>query len=284
MVIKPKLFIVHKRTSWGIYYSDDNDLINYLKIFFNIKIINWLKTDIEKLKDAVVLIRYPESYIDEEKKFLTWFLKLQKIAKDVVNPYKIIKQNINKKYLFKIEQQGIRIIPSVIVKRIKDWQKIPWQDMIIKPLIGENSVGVVRLNKKKDFLIFKKYFKNYPNCLVQKFLPGIFKGEISCIFINGKFTHSICKKTPSKTEFKTHWKLFKQYEGKKELINNGIKILKLYKPGINYVRMDWIFDEKKWYLSEIEFIDPVLYITKLDSSAKASFLDKFHSLLKQSYE
>lgn len=274
---KPILFIVHKITSWGIYYSDDNELIDYLNRFFEVKIINWEKTNPKNLRHAVVLIRHPSNYIEKHVKFLNWVRNVETVARKIINSYFLIKRNINKKYLFTLKIPNVHIVPTILLTKREDIQKIKTREIVLKPFMGEGGKNVLRLRKNKIDL------QKYRNWLAQDFLNGIFNGEVSTIFINNEYSHSVIKQTPSKNEFKTIWSKFEQFKDNLKLISLSKKVIVKHCPKACYIRIDWIKHNRLWYLSEIELIDPVFYISRLSLFRKKKFLYMFKNMLDQFY-
>ena len=134
----------------------------------------------------------------------------------IINPFKLAKVAIDKAlYLRDLENEGIPLIPSLWLTKNQSisieniLETTQWQELVIKPTISSKSWQTYRLSclKGKFCLrdshghiineninhLLSKMLKSQSLC-IQTFMPEILTyGEISCIFIGGKFSHAIKK-------------------------------------------------------------------------------------------
>ena len=144
------------------------------------------------------------NYLDEFIKFLTtWKNKLI-----FINPIDIVLWNLDKKYIFDLNSNGINIPESVLVKRgqvkkLKNIsQKENWSKFIIKPCISAaawETYCVERKNiDKYESLFYRLVMKH--DMLVQNFQDSILSfGEISFMLFDGKYSHAVIKKPKKMT-------------------------------------------------------------------------------------
>jgi len=102
---------------------------------------NWRKAkDLEQF-DAV-LIRSPWDYSQHLSEFLQWFQYWESLVK-FINPPKIVLENIDKRYLFKLAEFGIPIIPSQLIdNKVPSLQNVDYeQKLVLKPVIGAGARG-----------------------------------------------------------------------------------------------------------------------------------------------
>jgi glutathione synthase/RimK-type ligase-like ATP-grasp enzyme len=118
--------------------------------------------------------------------------------------------------------------------------------------------------------------------LIQPFLPEIEQGELSMIFINGKFSHAAVKK-PKEGDFRVQ----RQYGGKYQRIDPSVSLIALAENVIAqvpqqllYARVDGVMIDNDFYLMELELIEPDLYF-ELDEEIKTRFISAIEERLKE---
>lgn len=215
------------------------------------------------------------NYLDEFIKFLTtWKNKLI-----FINPIDIVLWNLDKKYLFDLNSNGINIPESVLVKRgqvkkLKNIsQKENWSKFIIKPCISAaawETYCVERKNiDKYESLFFRLVMKH--DMLVQNFQNSILSfGEISFMLFDGKYSHAVIKK-PKKNDYRVQddfgGTVSNYYANNKE-INFAERVVKTLKITPAYARVDVIVDKNEQLaLSELELIEPELWFRKKKGSS-----------------
>ncbi len=282
---KTDLLVIHHYEDWGIYYTDDIVLLDYLKKQFNVHILDWRKMNITELKNKIVLIRHPFEYYKNINIFLDLIESIEKIALKLFNSSSLIRANSNKAYLFDLAQIGINIVPSVKIDSVEDYSEISHiqsPEIIIKPQVGESSYGIKKLTKTElSKELIDQNIKLYGGILIQEFLPSIYLGETSLIFIHGEYSHSVLKKPRRQGEYLMYWDNYEQVHPSQDLINQCIRIINSYSNVPSYARLDWIRYRNKYYLLEVDLIDPVFYITKIDKKTQSKFLESFYQMLNR---
>ena len=187
--------------------------------------------------------------------------------------------NLDKKYLFDLNSNGINIPESILVKegqikKLKNIsQKENWSKFIIKPCISAaawETYCVERKNiDKYESLFYRLVMKH--DMLVQNFQDSILSfGEISFMLFDGKYSHAVIKK-PKKTTtgFKTILVvLFPIIMPNNKEINFAERVVKTLKITPAYARVDVIVDKNEQLaLSELELIEPELWFRKKKGSS-----------------
>ncbi len=244
----------------------------------------WDKPDIKWGNFNIVILRSCWNYIDKFKEFTTWLDDLEKNKVNLWNPVQIIKWNSNKKYLLDLEKKGASIIPTKIFNK-NNIKEIPeyldsleiYETIIIKPVIGNRSLNVVKINKNK-FDINNVEFVNLINgteVLIQPFLKEIEKdGEFSFVFFNKKYSHAMVKK-PKQGEYRTHpdfGGIEYKFNPPENLIRQAEIILNNIESPLLYARVDGICVNGKLLLMELELIEPYLFF-ECEEKAPKSFVD-----------
>ncbi len=144
---------------------------------------------------------------------------------------------------------------------------------IIKPRIGCNSVGV----EKHDLVGMLESIPRrlrQESLLVQPFEPGVFEGELSMIYIAGRFSHAVLKKPPASDEsdLEREFRVQSDYGGTVERFRNPdpaaitlgellfAKMSELIETTPDYLRVDLIFSQTfGWCLIELSMLEETLY-------------------------
>jgi len=212
----------------------------------------------------------------------------------ITNSLAIIRSAIDKgKYLQELEQDGVDIIPTFWLKRgtsvtLEDViQETGWNDLVVKPTISSkcwNTYRVVKHASRMEIIraenqtslilknvaiehhqVLAELLKSNDVCF-QKFMPEILsRGELSFVFIDGKFSHTV-----QKTVARNNWLAHEFFGGKNEYYKAAVTEInwaqdiyaKLsYKYGdFLYARIDSIPDGQKLRLLECELVVPRLFL------------------------
>jgi glutathione synthase/RimK-type ligase-like ATP-grasp enzyme len=245
-----------------------------------LKLLGWLAEEIswrnEKINwtdfDAVI-VRSTWDYQNDFEKFLKVLDKINTSA-HLENDLELMKWNMNKKYLFDLEQNGVRIVDTLWKSNFnlneieKSFEIFNSPEIIIKPNISANADNTFRLTKEKLSEIKNELETIYLNreLMVQPFLKNIIdEGEYSLFFFDGKFSHSVIKK-PKENDFRVQ----EEHGGNIQFKNVSTEMISIAENIINklstiplYGRVDLVrADNDEFALMELELIEPSLYLNK----------------------
>lgn len=243
---------IYKNGTAGLQILKD-ELIN---LGFMCDFFMW--EEYENLKDCVVLPLGIWDYSIKLDKFLNFldFCKLNNII--LINDENTIRKNLNKSYLLDIKDA----VKSSIID-IKEIKLKPNQ--IIKPLVGQSGNGVARFKDKIDFSFYGD------KALVQDYIKH--DSEACLVFFKGVYQYSILR--TKNNDFRANY----NYGVKISNFNPSDELISLvnrYIPKDSfYARCD-VFLADKFYINEIECIEPALYFDK-----KPEFASVFAKLLKK---
>lgn len=232
---------------------------------------NWNKT-------KAVVFRTIWDYFERYEEFSIWMKKTSKKTL-FINNYSLIKWNIDKHYLKDLEQKGIPIVPTYFVDKnnYKSLQEISrkqqWKDLVIKPAISGSAFHTYKIMHNEQ-LENEALFKNLVAqraMLVQPFQETITTlGEASLMVFNGTYTHAILKKA-KKGDYRVQDDFggtVSPYTPTKNEITFAQHTFASCKSLPVYGRVDIIWDTKgNFYLSELEIIEPELWIRNNPTSA-----------------
>lgn len=246
------------------------------------KNINWNDFD-------YLIFRNTWDYFEKETEFNLWLDQIEKLGIKTLNSIDVIKQNKHKFYLHKIEQQGIKIIPTVFIDKTSDFnlkEIIPthWEKAVIKPAFSAGSyltevfvtADIDKINTQYQTIASEK------ELLVQQFMPEIQTvGETSFIFFNKKFSHAVNKK-PVPGEFRIQVQfggIYRVIHPDAELIAKAQKVVDNFIGKLLYARVDGIVIDNELHLMEVECIEPDLYFNLSEGSLER-FVDAIVELIK----
>lgn len=256
----------------------------YLKHSLNkqnckVDIISWEDKTIDYSKYDLIIIRSIWGFQENKTKFENWLNMLETQKIKVLNPINVIKNNYDKEIQFDIlNKYNIETIKTFflpinknIKSRILDLKTnndLKNNLIVLKPTISEGSKDVYLVGDNRyEFNniidineVYNKYKNNKSKLMVQPFMKEIFDGEYSICCINNKITHGIIK---YKNAF-TKTNMIKYIPADKidhkiiEIVNNILNI-KEYKDNL-FLRIDFVKQEKKFLVMEVELLDPNLFL------------------------
>jgi len=271
------------------YVSDDELAIPFLnELGWQVETISWRNKTVDWNDFEAVIIRTPWDYQKFPNEFLEVLRRIDKSKARLENPLKIVEWNLSKEYLRELEQNGIRIVPTIWNEKTadeKNFQKwlehFQTDEIIIKPIISATAEFTYRL--KKFLPELSEIFTNKP-FMVQPFMPEIVReGEFSLFYFGGIYSHTILK-TPEQADFRVqeeHGGIITQVAPSEKLLETSQKVFDLIKPLPLYARVDFVRDETdNFCLMELELIEPALYL-RMDENAPPRFAEVFNNWINK---
>lgn len=220
--------------------------------------------------DAVV-IRSTWNYFLRPDAFLGWLSALEALGVVVCNPAALVRWNAHKAYLIDLESRGVSIIPTEIIRRGSkpDWARVlsraSGERLVVKPAVSGNSFRTLLLEDpcNEAALIEASEAVEAGDVLVQPYMPEIAQGELSFIFIDGRFSHAV-RKLPAAGDFRVQ----RQFGGREELVDVDRGLVRLAAsalqaagPGALLARVDGLVSvDGHFLLMELELIEPALFL------------------------
>ena len=239
---------------------------------WNDKTINWEDFDI-------LILRSCWNYHRKLTEFNEWLSSIEKKGITLWNPYKIVRWNIHKEYLLDLEQKGISIISTSILRQNSDlslrniFEETGYPELVIKPAVGASGKGVIRI-KENEISAKQKIFTQMVNSqdyLIQPYMNEINDGELSLIFFNKNYSHCVLKH-PSPQAFNPS----------QQVIDEARKIFACIPDTLLYTRIDGLIIKNKFVLMELELIEPMLFF-EFSSGSAERFAKTFASLIISSH-
>ncbi len=231
------------------------------------RIICWDDETVDYQQYDAAIVR---SCWDYDKRLPEFLDRLAHIDQHTIllNPFEIIRENTDKRYLLKLEERGVPIVPTVVVKNIEELQMPEsWQQVIVKPAVsasGRDTSLHSGLDQQGIRAASAAIWKQGKTVLLQEYLSSVEEyGERSSVLIAGKITFTM-KKTPKPGDFLVHTHHGGTYVPVKTTLDED-QFLKLLISKISkvplYMRVDYLRRRDGLIcLLELEQIEPNLYL------------------------
>ena len=243
-----------------------------------VDITYWDNPSYEWQQTKSVLFRTVWDYFERFDEFWDW-LEQVKTKTRLINSYELIKWNIDKHYLRDLKKNGIQVVPTYFADRENNisLQEIAnlndWKHIVIKPAISASAFNTYKITNdeiEQNEQLFHELLQTH-DMLVQPFFPTISElGEASLMVFGGKFTHAILKKAKA-GDFRVQDDFggtVHDYNPTQEEIKFAEKVFQSCTSLPIYGRVDIVWDSNKHiYLSELEIIEPELWIRNRPESA-----------------
>lgn len=270
----------------------------YDKLLFEpLKTLGWIAEEISWRNEKVnwsdfeaVIVRSTWDYQNDLEKFKIVLEKINSVS-HLENDLELMRWNMNKNYLFDLEQKGVRIVETIWEKKfnsetaLKYFEKLNTDEIIIKPNISANADNTFRLTKEKLYDNISELEKIFEakEFMVQPFIQNIIdEGEYSLFFFNGKFSHSVLKK-PKEKDFRVqeeHGGDIQPITAPAEIVLVAENIIKKLFTIPLYGRVDLVRTKNNEFaLMELELIEPSLYLNK-DEKSPFRFAKAFNERVK----
>lgn len=239
------------------------------------RIICWDDETVDYQQYDAAIVR---SCWDYDKRLSEFLDRLAHIHQQTVllNPFEIIRENTDKRYLLKLEERGVPIVPTVVVEN-KEEMQIPesWQQVIVKPTVSASGRDTSRHSGRDQQGIraaSAAILNQGKTAMLQEYLSSVEEyGERSSVLIAGKITFTM-KKTPKSGDFLVHTHHGGTYIPVKTTLEEQ-QFLELLISKIGeaplYMRVDYLRRKDGLIcLLELEQIEPNLYLRENEEGLK----------------
>lgn len=224
------------------------------------------------------LVRSTWDYHERHAEFLAWAGRIEATSV-LCNPAELIAWNSEKTYLRELATAGVRIVPTVWVKRGNgaDLEEIlaaeGWDEAVVKPTVDLGARNLHRVRVGEGSQALETALRRSPVAMVQPFLPSLeAEGELSLIFIDGRITHAARKRAaPGDFRVQSIWggTVARAEPDAQEVALAEQALAQLDEPPL-YARADLVAGpEGEPCLMELELIEPNLYLGEHPAAADA---------------
>lgn len=238
----------------------------------------------------LVVIRSTYDYIHAPEKFLRTLEAIENHT-PIANSSSVVAWNRDKRYLAKLQAQGIPMIPSVFGEILTEasleasFTALDCQTIVIKPTVGASSDGIhtVTTGNKREASSAMATYAGHRPFLMQPFLREIIEeGEYSLFFFDKAYSHAVLKR-PKSGDFRVQ----QEFGGSTQVIQPPVEILELAQKvlcqvsdPLLYARVDIVHLNGRAVLMELELIEPQLFFG-MDEQAPRRFANAVARFLER---
>jgi glutathione synthase/RimK-type ligase-like ATP-grasp enzyme len=265
--------------------------------------VNWDNPDFDWTSARYIIFRTTWDYFERFPEFDRWLERTRGLT-SMINPYKIIRWNIDKHYLLDLQKNGINIPPTLFIEpgdpRSLDeiCESSGWSDMILKPAVSGGARHTYKLcagdhgmkrsitdKHAGDISIHEDMFRELitnESMMLQEFQRRVTEeGELALMVFGGRYSHTILKKAKP-GDFRVQDDFggsVHDYRAGQEEIEFAEKVVSVCKPLPVYARVDIIRDNNNdLCVTELELIEPELWFRNHPPAAE-SFANAFQEFI-----
>ena len=249
---------------------------------------NWDNPDFDWSSTRYVVFRSTWDYFDRYPEFSKWFESVAGLT-SMINPYDIIRWNMDKHYLRDLASKGINVPPTIYIepedpRTLQDIMlETGWEETILKPCISGTARHTYRLhpdNVSAHEPILRELIAS-ESMMLQEFQRNVIpQGEMALVVLGGDYSHAVLKKA-KEGDFRVHEDFggsVEKYMASKEEIDFAVRAVSVCNPQPAYARVDTIRDNNgDLCVSELELIEPELWFRFFPDAAE-SFADAIMNL------
>lgn len=226
---------------------------------------------------AAIVIRSTWDYHERLSAYEGWLTQVADY--NLWNPYAVLKANVRKTYLQKLQAQGVPTVPTVTLlpgdrHTLADiLSSYGWPEVVIKPVISAAGAQTHKL-RRHEAAPYESTFATLiaqGGVLVQPFMPEIIaEGEWSLIWIGGHYSHALLKHPPA-----DHFLVQEHFGGTWEaaqpspsVISQAAAVLDTLREPLLYARVDGVLHQGRFHVMELELTEPSLFLQAHPPSAQ----------------
>ncbi|MEW6209022.1 MAG: hypothetical protein AB1631_11690 [Acidobacteriota bacterium] len=233
--------------------------------------------------DSVVL-RSCWDYHYRPEMFTRWLDHIEQIGLAIWNPARVVRWNMDKRYLGDLSRAGANIPRTIFVEKgaslLAVLEENRMEQAVIKPAISatarrtwRTSFDTARADQARLDEILSQ-----SAAVVQEFVEEVVtRGEWSIVFF-GDYSHAVLKRA-AKDDFRVQREFGGASEAltpPQEIIQQAEDILRMVGDRIVYARVDGVERGGRFMLLELELIEPELFL-RLDPDAPRRFAQSIAS-------
>jgi glutathione synthase/RimK-type ligase-like ATP-grasp enzyme len=218
-----------------------------------------------------VVVRSCWDYHRRPEEFLLWIQRLADHGIRTWNSPALISWNADKRYLLELSSAGVATVPTIVVSRgtpddvVSACGAHGWTRFVVKPAVSASGYETHALEMPLDDEARANVARATAlgDVLVQPFVDEIARdGEYSFTFIEGSFSHAAIKRAAN-GEFRVQTEYggsVAPIEPSRDLTEQAARGLAMLSEVPLYARVDGVVREGRLLLTELELIEPNLFL------------------------
>lgn len=231
----------------------------------------WDDPSIEWGSADLVVVRATWDYVDRHTEFLAWARRVEAVTR-LLNGAEVFAWNSDKVYLGELAAAGADVLPTIAVHSPDDLTAAAAEHgaVVVKPRVGAGGVGVQVVPTGVTVQMPEA------SSVVQPLVESVrTAGEMSVYVIGGTALGQV-RKRPGPGEVRVHEHLggrYERVESDAALSTVACDVValaaRLRGAAIDYARVDFLHWGGRWRVSELELIEPSLYLDLVGENAAA---------------
>lgn len=240
--------------------------------------ISWSRTDAPWSSFSRAVFRTTWDYFDRFAEFMTW---LERVEHEVplLNPAALVRWNVDKRYLWELEERGVHTVPGVLIERgapvtLGELMRVhDLDEAVLKPVVSGAARHTYRVSRPSA----AELEATLAECLreeammLQPFQREIVeRGETTLVVIDGRVTHAV-RKVAKAGDFRVqddHGGTVHPHEPTAEEVAFAERAMAACEPAPLYGRVDMIRDnDGRLAVMELELVEPELWLRMCPAAA-----------------
>jgi glutathione synthase/RimK-type ligase-like ATP-grasp enzyme len=207
--------------------------------------------------------------------FLDWISRADKVT-HLVNSAAVIRENIHKGYLQKLEKAGVPIIPTAwdaqgaSTDLLATMNEQGWEQVVIKPAISAASFRTERfaIDDVQSGQSFLEALVRDADAMVQRYMKSVEEpGERAIVWIDSQATHAVVKSPRFADGIEQVSEALEVTDAERALATQALAVIE---DELLYARVDIVEDDDGSLLvSELELIEPALFFMQSPAALEA---------------
>lgn len=239
---------------------------------FAVRPLVWSDPDIPDAR--AVVVRSCWDYHLQPDAFVAWIGRLADSDATVLNAPALLRENLHKRYLLALDD--VAIPPTELVPRgaaatlAQVAARLGDRRLVVKPAISLSAFGTWRTDALDDAAEarFAAQLAG-ADLLVQRFVPEVTDGELSLVYLAGRYSHCVCKR-PAPGDFRVQADFGgsrRPWQPDASTLAAADRVVARHAADSLYARVDGIVTAAGFVLMELELIDPVLFFAHAPDAA-----------------
>lgn len=232
--------------------------------------LDWARADVDWTRVGAAVFRTTWDYFLRPAEFAVWLDRAERATR-LINCPRLVRWNLDKRYLDDLARRGVRVVPGRVVERgdprllAEHLAAAGWEEAVLKPVVSGAGRETHRVEPGRAAALeplFRRLVAGEA-MLLQPFQRAVVeRGELSLVVIGGAVTHAV-RKVARPGEFRVHddhGGTVHPYRPSAAEVAFAEAAVAACDPSPVYARVDLIEDDAgEPALMELELIEPELF-------------------------
>lgn len=242
-----------------------------------VDVVDWDDRTVDWAAYDRVVLRSAWDYPQRLAEFLSWLDEVTQVT-ELVNPPRLVRWSLDKRYLAELEAAGVPITPTVFVAP-GSAAELPDGDFVVKPAVGAGSRGAASYGTEDHAAAAAHVARLHAAgqvVLVQPFLKSVpIDGEWPMVFFDGRFSHAASKRVDLPRAGAVDDLFAVETNAAHTAAQDQIEVAQAAVDLVTsrfgtptYARIDLVRDnDGRYCVLEVELVEPSLFLPQADPAA-----------------